>query len=97
MIEPIDFTLDAVVYAMQAASSRIVDFGRAIADITNTFVAQASRAFAEFGWLLDPSFCETAYRAYVVRLNWKRGRGRKLSWRKLNRQQRADAIKFYYH
>ena len=35
---------------------------------------------------------EPAYRAYVVKLNWKRPRGKKLSWRSLNRPQRHTAI-----
>lgn len=39
--------------------------------------------------------CEPAYREYVVKLNWKRGRGKKLSWRRLNREQRRDAIAEY--
>lgn len=38
--------------------------------------------------------CEKAYRKYVHRLNWKRPH-RKLSWRRLNRQQRRDAIAWY--
>lgn len=36
--------------------------------------------------------CWDAYRAYAHRLNRQRPRGHKLGWRKLNSQQRKDAL-----
>jgi hypothetical protein len=36
--------------------------------------------------------CHDAYRAYAAMLNWRRPRGRKLSWRHLNWRQRAQAL-----
>ena len=36
-----------------------------------------------------------AYRAYANYLNWHRPRGHKLSWRRLNRVQRAEALTWY--
>lgn len=61
-------------------------------------MAELSRAFAFFieDREVQNTLFEDAYRAYAAKLNWKRPRGRKVSWRRLNHEQRKEAVRLYY-
>jgi hypothetical protein len=79
--------------AMSGYSAAWEAIGKAVAEVVERMLPVLERAWAALSadmpgvpWHLR----ETVLRQYAARLNWRR-KGRRLSWRKLNRPQRRGA------